>query len=111
MSDLFTTNGNPHKLCRSKNLYSSNKRTVKFGINNIGYMGPQIWTLLHLAPLFEIFQPEAKKWKHVHVGHGKPSGTDVETKNSPPYAFFVHRVEMKILEKRTLKVSGMVEIY
>ena len=48
-------------------LYSTNKRTVKYGTETVKYRGPQIWNLVpektKNAPSFDIFKKEIGKWK------------------------------------------------
>ena len=64
MSDIFTISENPYKFRNFQIPYSSNERTVKFGIETATYMGPQIWNLLPYCletTLFEIFTREIKK--------------------------------------------------
>ena len=48
-------------------LYSTNKRTVKYGTETVTYRGPQIWNLVpentKNASSFDIFKKEIGKWK------------------------------------------------
>ena len=46
MSDLFITMENKYNLKNFQALESSQKQTVKFGIETIFYRRPQIWTLI-----------------------------------------------------------------
>ena len=46
MSDLLVTRENNYNLRNFQELYSSLKRTVKFGTDTISYRRPQIWNLI-----------------------------------------------------------------
>ena len=56
-------------------LYSTNKRTVRYGTETVTYTGPQIWNLVpektKIASSFDIFKKEIGKWKDDHVEYVK----------------------------------------
>ena len=59
-----------NKKCNLRNfqcLYSTNKRTIKYGTETVTYRGPQIWSLvpekIKNASSFDIFKKEIRKWK------------------------------------------------
>ena len=58
---------NKYNLRNFQCLYSTNKRTVKYGTETVTYGGPQIWNLVpektKNASSFEIFKKEIRKWK------------------------------------------------
>ena len=59
-----------NKKCNLRNfqcLYSTNKRTVKYGTETVTYRGPEIWNLVpektKNASSCDIFKIEIGKWK------------------------------------------------
>ena len=58
---------NKYNLKNIKCLYSTIKRTAKYGTETVTYRGPQIWNLgpekTKNASSFEIFKKEIRKWK------------------------------------------------
>ena len=58
---------NNYNLRNFQCLYSTNKRTEKYGTETVTYRGPQIWNLVpektKNASSFDIFKKEIGKWK------------------------------------------------
>ena len=58
---------NKYNLRNFQCLYSTNKRTAKYGAGTVMYTGPQIWNLVpektKNVSSFEIFTKEIRKWK------------------------------------------------
>ena len=58
---------NKYNLKNFKCLYSTTKKTAKYGTETVTYRGPQIWNLVpeknKNASSFEIFKKEIRKWK------------------------------------------------
>ena len=67
MNDAFMIRNNKYNLRNFQCLYSTNKRTVKYGTETVTYRGPQIWNLVpektKNASSFDIFKKEIRKWK------------------------------------------------
>ena len=67
MNDAFMIRNNKYNLRNFQCLYSTNKRTVKYGTETVTYRGPQIWNLVpektKNASSFEILNKEIRKWK------------------------------------------------
>ena len=67
MHDAFMIRNNKYNLRNFQCLYSTNKRTAKYGAGTVTCRGPQIWNLVHEktknASSFEIFKKEIRKWK------------------------------------------------
>ena len=67
IDDAFTISENPYNLSNFHVPHSSNKRTVKFGIETIAYREPRMWNLLpdylKTASSFKTFKHEIKKSK------------------------------------------------
>ena len=67
MHDAFMIRNNKYNLRNFQCLYSTNKRTAKYGTETVTYRGPQICNLIpektKNASSFEIFKKEIRKWK------------------------------------------------
>ena len=67
INDAFLIRNNEHNLRNFQCLYSTNKRTVKYGTETVTYRGPQIWNLVPEKTInafsFEIFKKKIRKWK------------------------------------------------
>ena len=67
MHDAFMIRNNKYNLRNFQCLYSTNKRTAKYGTETVTYRGPQICNLIpektKNASSFEIFKMEIRKWK------------------------------------------------
>ena len=67
MNGAFMIRNNKYNLRNFQCLYSTNKRTVKYGTETVTYRGPQIWNLVpektKNASSFDIFKKEIRKWK------------------------------------------------
>ena len=67
ISDAFMIRNNKYNLRNFQCLYSTNKRTVKYGTETVTYRGPQIWNLVpektKNASSFDIFKKKIGKWK------------------------------------------------
>ena len=67
MNDAFMIRNNNYKLLNFQCLYSTNKRTVKYGTDPVTYRGPQIWNLVpektKNVSSFDIFKKVIEKWK------------------------------------------------
>ena len=67
MNGAFMIRNNNYNLRNFQCLYSTNKRTVKYGTETVTYRGPQIWNLVpektKNASSFDIFKKEIGKWK------------------------------------------------
>ena len=67
MHDALMIRNNKYNLKNFKCLYSTTKKTAKYGTETVTYRGPQIWNLVpeknKNASSFEIFKKEIRKWK------------------------------------------------
>ena len=67
MSGAFMIRNYKYNLRNFQCLYSTNKRTAKYGTETVTYRGTQIWSLVpektKNASSFEIFKKEIRKWK------------------------------------------------
>ena len=67
MNGAFMIRNNKYNLRNFQCLYSTNKRTVKYGTETVTYRGPQIWNLVpektKYASSFDIFKKEIRKWE------------------------------------------------
>ena len=74
---IFKVGGNICNLRNFQSLYSTCKKSVRFGTVTITYRGPQIWNLIpdNIKNAFSLenFKREIKKWqaRFVHVGFVK----------------------------------------
>ena len=63
----FMIRNNKYNLRNFQCLFSTNKRTVKYGTETVTYRGPQIWNLVpektKYASLFDSFKREIRKCK------------------------------------------------
>ena len=80
MNGAFMIRSNKYSLRNFQCLYSTNKRTVKYGTETVTHRGPQIWNLApektKNASSFDIFKQEIRKLKGEkcpcrHVEHVK----------------------------------------
>ena len=77
MHDAFMIRNNKYNLRNFHCLYSTYKRTAKYGTETVTYRRSQIWKLVpektKNAPSFEIFKKGTRKWKgeSVHVEYVK----------------------------------------
>ena len=66
MNGAFMTRSNNCNLRDFQGLYSTNKRTVKYGTETVTYRGPQIWNLVpektKNTSSFDIFKKEIGKF-------------------------------------------------
>ena len=67
MNGAFMIRNNNYNLRNFQCLYSTNKRTVKYGTETVTYRGPQIWNLVpentKNVSSFDISKKEIGKWK------------------------------------------------
>ena len=65
MNNVFMIRSNKYNLRNFQCLYSTNKKTIKYGTETVTYRGPQIWNLVpehtKSSSLFEIFKKEIRK--------------------------------------------------
>ena len=100
---MFMIRNNNDNLRNFQCLYSTNKRTVKYGTETVTYRGPQIWNLIpektKNASSFDLFNKEIGKWKgekcpcricKTYIQHVGFFGRSVYTSYSLPLRFYLH---------------------